>query len=266
MKTTKTILFIGTALVASGAFAGIHVENVTRDVATKAQQGETQVILVQDGAMRVNHATAGATIIKGGTLTIIDNKRKTYRVMTKEDVQKMAATGGEMMAKMQERMKNMTPEQRAQMEKMMGSHLPGGMGAMASGKPDTWESKNLGTTDTVEGRKCQNWNLIRNGAPFEELCVVPYGSLPGKEDFQKVFKEMADAFGDLAKQIPGADASVKARAAINGYPVRTRQYASDGKFRPTETIMTKWVDESIPASSFEIPAGYAKMELPKRPD
>ncbi|HTU67773.1 MAG TPA: hypothetical protein VMF52_17620 [Steroidobacteraceae bacterium] len=262
MKTLHAIVFIGASLFATAAFAGVHVENVTRDIATKAQQGNTQVMLVQDGKMRVNAQKDGATILKGSTIVIIDDKHRTYREMTKEDLKKMVAGASEMMAKMQERLKNMSPEQRAQMEKMMGNRIPGGLG---TDKPDTWESKNLGTTDTVEGRKCQNWSLIRNGAPFEELCVVPYGSLPGKEDFQKVFQEMADAFGDLAKQVPGAEQSVKARTAINGYPVRTRQYGPDGKFRSTETIMTKWVEESIPAATFDPPPGYAKAELPKRP-
>jgi hypothetical protein len=263
MKTTQRILFIGAAIASSGAFAGIHVENVTRNIQTKVQEGNTQTMLVQDGKMRTNASKDGAIVLKGSTILMIDDKRKQYREMTKEDLKKMAAGASEMMAKMQEKMKNMTPEQRAQMEKMMGNRIPGGMG---TDKPDTWESKNLGTTATVEGRKCQNWNLLRNGAPFEELCVVPYNTLPGKEDFQKVFKEMAEAFGDLAKQVPGADQAAKARAAINGYPVRTRMYASDGKFRPTETIMTKWVEESIPASMFEAPAGYTKAELPKRPN
>jgi hypothetical protein len=161
-------------------------------------------------------------------------------------------------------MKNMTPEQRAMMEKMMGNRIPGGVGGDA--KPDTWESKDLGTTATVEGRKCHNWNLLRNGAPFEELCVVPYNSLPGKEDLRKVFKDMADAFGDVAKSVPGIDRSVKARVAIDGYPVRTRSYGGDGQPRSTETVMTKWVEESIPASAFEVPAGYTKAELPKLPN
>jgi hypothetical protein len=263
MKTAKRILVIGATFASCGAFAGIHVENVNRNVETKAQEGAIRTTLVQNGMMRTNAAKDGAIILKGSTIVIIDDKHKQYREMTKEDMKKMAAGAADMMAKMQERMKNMSPEQRAQMEKLMGNRMPGGMGG---DKPDTWESKNLGTTATVEGRKCQNWNLIRNGAPFEQLCVVPYNTLPGKEDFQKVFKEFAEAFSDLAKQVPGSDQSVKARAAIEGYPVRTRMYASDGKFRPTETIMTKWVEESIPASMFEPPAGYTKAEMPKRPN
>jgi hypothetical protein len=47
--------------------------------------------------------------------------------------------------------------------------------------------------------------------------------------------------------------------------VRTRFYEADGKFRPTETVMTKWVEESIPASTFDVPAGYKKMAMPTMP-
>ena len=259
----KHMLFIGAALLSSGAFAGIHVENTTRNIQTKAQEGAVRTMLIQDGKMRTNASKDGAMILKGSTIIIIDDKRKQYREMTKEDMKKMAAGASDMMAKMREKMKNMSPEQRAQMEKMMGNRIPGGMG---SDQPDVWDAKNLGTTATVEGRKCQNWNLLRNGAPFEELCVVPFSSLPGKEDMQKVFKDMADAFGDLAKQIPGSEQMPKAMSQINGYPVRTRMYASDGKFRPTETIMTKWVEETVPASMFEAPAGYTKAEWPHRPN
>lgn len=264
MGITKKIVYVGAVFTASGAFAGIHIENVTRDVATKAQQGNTQSILIQDGMVRTSGSASGSVVIKGGSIMMIDDKRKQYRVTTIEDMKKLAARAVDALAKIQESMKNMPPEQRAMMEKMMANRMPGGMGT--PGTPDSWEAKNLGTTATVEGRKCQNWNLLRNGAPFEELCVVPYDSLPGKEDLQKVFKEMADAFGDIAKTVPGADQSAKARMSINGYAVQTRKYASDGKFQPDETVMTKWVEEAIPGSMFEAPPGYTKVEMPKMPD
>src|SRR6185369_7100949 len=142
---------------------------------------------------------------------------------------KMAEQAGAAMKRMQEQMKNMKPEQRAMMEKMMGNKIPGGMGGVGGDKPDVWEAKNLNKTGDVEGRTCQVWTMSRNGALFEELCVVPYSSLPGKENLDKVFKDMAAAFADLAKASPTADQTARAFAAINGYPVRTRFYEADGK-------------------------------------
>jgi len=257
----KTLLLVSASLLAATASAGVRIETLTRDIKTQVASRPPQVVEVQNGAV---HATSdhGGILLKAGKITVIDDKKKTYSEMDKATMEAMAKKATAAMAQMQERMKNMTPEQRAQMEKLMGNRMPGGIGG---DKPDVWDAKNLGTTATVEGRKCQNWNLIRNGAPFEELCVVPFNSLPGKEDMQKVFKDMAETFGDLAKQVPGSDQMPKAMSSINGYPVRTRMYASDGKFQPSETVMTKWVEESIPASTFEPPAGYTKAEMPKMP-
>jgi hypothetical protein len=256
----KKLLLLSVAVLTTSAVAGVRIEHVTRDIKTKAQQGSTQTMFVQNGQLRSNASSSGGMILKGATIIILDDKRKQYREMNKEDMKKMAAQAGAAMARMQEQLKNMTPEQRAMMEKAMGSQIAGGIGA--AGKPDAWDAKNLGTSDVVEGRRCQLWNLSRNGALFEELCVVPYSSLAGKEDFQKVFKEMADAFADLAKSVPNADASVKARTAINGYSVRSRLYDGKGQLRGTETILTKWVEESVPASTFEVPPGYTKAQLP----
>jgi hypothetical protein len=163
---------------------------------------------------------------------------------------------------MREQLKNMKPEQRAEMERVMGKAIPGGMGAM-DGTADTYEARNLGKSATVEGRKCQLWTMMRNGKPFTEMCVVPFSSLPGSQDFGKAFKGMQEAFGDMAKSMPGAEQTAKAYSDIQGYPVRTRTYDGSGKFQPTENILTKWETESIPASAFEVPAGYKKMQMPR---
>jgi hypothetical protein len=260
----KKLLFISATLIASGAFAGTHVENITRDIKTKAQQGDTQTMLLQDGMLRVNAAAGSSMILKGSNMLMIDDKNKQYREMTKEEMKKMAEQGATAMARIREQLKNMKPEQRAEMERVMGKQIPGGLGAMdGTGKPDVYEAKNLGKSATVEGRQCQLWTMSRNGELSTELCVVPFATLPGSEDFGKAFKGMAEAFGDLAKTMPGAEQTAKAYASINGYPVRTRYFDGSGKFRPTENILTKWVIESIPASSFQVPAGYKKMQMPK---
>jgi hypothetical protein len=246
--------------VASTGIAGVRIENVTRDIATKVADGAPSIVQVQDGKIRSSRGMDGGMIIAGTTITMIDDKRKQYREMDKESMKKMAGKASDAMAQMQERMKNMTPEQRAMMEKMMGGQIPGGV---TNDKPDVYESKDTGKNDTVEGRKCRIWHINRNGQLLEEMCVVPFSSLPGKEDFEKAFKALADAFSDLASAMPNVDKSVKARTAVNGYPVRIRPYDGAGKLRGTETVLTKWVEEAIPASAFQVPAGYKKAEMPK---
>jgi hypothetical protein len=254
-------IFAVTLLAATTATAGVRMETVTRDVKTKVADGGPQVMMIQDGKLRIQiPKTSGGMILKNSTLYVLDDKKKTYMEMDKETMKKAAEQAGAAMKQMQEQMAKMTPEQRAQMDKMMGGKMPPGM---MGGKPDTWEAMNTGKTDTSEGRKCAIWTLNKNGKLHEELCVVPFSSLPGKEDFEKTFKEFAESFKGMADGLPGAGDSVKARNSINGYPVRTRYFEPGGEERAIETVVTKWVEESFPAATFEIPAGYKKKEMPK---
>jgi len=255
----RLILTATAMLAATQVYAGVRIETVTRDIKTQAIDGGAQVMLVQDGRIRMNNVTHGSgMILKDSVLYVLDDKRKTYSEIDKATMKQAADKAGEAMKQMQEQLKNMPPEQRAQMEKMMGANMPG-----MSGKKDTYEVKDTGKSDTSEGRKCRVWNLLKNGVVSEELCVVPFSSLPGKEDFEKSFKELAEAAIGMAGNLPGAGDSIKARNSINGFPVRVRQYDDTGKPRGTESVLTKWLEESLPGSTFEIPAGYTKKALPK---
>jgi hypothetical protein len=254
----KKALVLGAALAATAATAsaGVRIETITRDIKTQAAQGAAHIVEVQGGALRAS-TDQGGLLLKGGVITFIDDKRKTYTEMDKAKMEAMANKANAAMAQMQERMKNMPPEQRAQMEKMMGGMMPGG-----GGKAPVFTSKDTGKTDTVEGRKCRIWHLLKDGQIAEEMCVVPFASLPGKEDMQKSFKEMSEAFAGFASAVPGAQEQSKVRMGINGYPVRSRPYLNGQPFG-TESIMKSWTEANIPAATFAIPSGYKKKDMPQ---
>ena len=244
------------ALLASTATAGVRIETITRDSKTLAASGKAQLVEVQNGAVR-SQGDGSGMILKAGKIIIIDDKKKTWSELDKATMQGYANQANAAMAQMQERMKNMPPEQRAQMEKMMG-----GMAMPGAGKPVVFEAKKTGKTDTVEGRKCANWHLLQDGKIIEEMCVVPFNSLPGKEDMKKSFQELTEAFQGFASAVPNAAEQVKVRNTIDGYPVRTRPYVN-GAPSGTEHVLKSWTEASIPAAQFEVPAGYKKKELPR---
>ncbi len=255
----KLIFGVATLLAASTAAAGVRIETISRDIKTQVADGPAQTVLVQEGKIRVNAAKTDTVILKNGSLYMIDDKKKVYREMDKATMKRMMDQAGAAMQQIQDQLKDMTPEQRAQMEKMMGGNMPG----MVTGKKDVFEAKDTGKSDTAEGRKCRIWTVTRNGQLQEELCVVPFSSLPGKEDMEKSFKEMAEAFQGMASAVPGAADSIKAHNAINGYPVRTRFYDNKGMPVGKEQVLKTWSEESVPASAFEVPAGYKKEAMPK---
>ncbi len=251
----RGLLVIGCVL-AGTASAGVRIETVVRDVKTKEQKGPTQVVEVQNGAVRAGSAE-GTVLIKDGTMFVLDDKHKTYSVMDKAAMESFSQQANAAMSQMQAQMKNMTPEQRAQMEKMMGGmKMPG-----ASGKPAVYDAKDTGKNDTVEGRKCRIWNLTQDGAVIDEMCVVPFSSLPGKEDMQKTMKQLAEAFAGFAKGMPGAADQAKVRNSVNGYVIRSRP-SFNGVPQSFESVMKSWTETSIPAATFEIPAGYTKKAMP----
>jgi hypothetical protein len=170
------------------------------------------------------------------------------------------------LAKLKEQMAMLPPEQRAQAEQMMGP----GAAALLSGNDAQWsvDVADTGKTDKVEGRTCKLWNVTRNGELDEQICVVPYSSLPGKEDLQKVFSDYARSFEEMAKSVPMLagmmSSEFSALVKANGFPVR-RQVYEGGKLSDQETLMKVWREEAVPASMFEIPAGYKAKQMAMGP-
>lgn len=260
MTTTRTVCALAAALLATAASAGVRIESVNRDIATKKEDGKPEVVLVQGGNVRTVSEEHRAMILKGSTMYLIDDEDKTYVEMDKETLAGYAKQASAAMTQMQERLKNMPPEQRAQIEKMMGN-MPG----LGPKKKSTYTARDTGKGDVAEGRKCRIWNMLKDGKPYEELCVVPYSALPGNEDFAAAFKQLGEAFEGLQDIVPDAAGMAAAYRAVNGYPARVRDI-ENGKTASDETVLKTWREENIPASMFEIPKGYKKKQLPTMGD
>jgi hypothetical protein len=251
----KTCLLVSAICFAGPASAGVRFETVIRDTGTQAPKS-TQVTEVQDGAVR-STSPEGAVLLKGGKMIMIDDRHKTYTEMDQAAMEAYANKANAAMAQMQEQLKNMPPAQRAQMEKMMGGmKMPG-----TSAGSMVFDAKDTGRSDTVEGRKCRIWHFTQDGNVIDEMCVVPFSSLPGKEDMQKTMKQLAEAFAGMANAVPGAAEQVKVRNSVNGYPVRSRPYLN-GKPQGIESVLKSWTETNIPAATFQVPAGYKKKDLP----
>jgi hypothetical protein len=47
---------------------------------------------------------------------------------------------------------------------------------------------------------------------------------------------------------------------VNGYPMRTRSY-ENGRLAPEEQVVKVWREQAIPASMFEVPAGFKQKQM-----
>ena len=251
----KSLLLVTAICASAVASAGVRFETVVRDMGTGAIKS-TQVTEVQNGAVR-SSSPDGTILLKADKMIMIDDRQKTYTEMDKATMEAYSNKANAAMAQMREQLKSMPPEQRAQMEKMMGGmKMPG-----TSSESMVFDAKDTGKSDTVEGRKCRVWHFRQDGNVIDEMCVVPFSTLPGKEDMRKTMMKLAEAFAGMRKNVPGAAEQVKARNGIDGYPVRSRPYFN-GKPQGVESVLKSWTETNIPAATFEIPAGYKKKAPP----
>jgi hypothetical protein len=114
-----------------------------------------------------------------------------------------------------------------------------------------------------DGRACRVWDIKRNGE-LDDRCAWCRTLAAGKENFQVVFANFAKVFEEMAKSVPMLAGMMNKRIRRpgegQGLPVRSRAY-DDGKLGDVEQLVKVWREEAVPASMFEIPAGYKPKKM-----
>jgi len=243
------------------AHAGVYVEVVNHDLRTGTTE-LSQKIYVQDGKGRFTDDAGRSSLIKGGTMYILDESDKTYIAFDKATMEKLAAKLNAGMEKMKEQVAKLPPDQRAQLEREIAKQMG------TDGRGHSVEAVDTGKTDKVDGRTCKVWDIKRNDELDDQLCVVAFAALPGKENFQAMFAEFARVFEEMAKSVPMLAGTMTnefgALSKVNGYPMRTRAY-DNGKLGDEEQLVKIWREEAIPAAMFEIPADYHQKQMAMGP-
>lgn len=254
-------IIAGCLLAAHAASAGVYVETVKHTISTGATEPQ-QKMYVQNGSGRFVDPAGHTTLIKNNTLYILDDSNQSYIVFDKATMEAVAKKISDSMERMKQQLAKLPPEQRAQLEERMGG-LTG-----APGTSHTVEVADMGKSDSVGGRACKIWNVARDGQLDEQLCVVAYSALPGKENFQALFASFSNVFEEMAKSVPTLSGVManefSAQVKVGGFPVRQRSY-EEGKLGDEETLVKEWREEAFPASMFEIPAGYQQKQMPMGP-
>lgn len=262
--TFLKILVLASSTLAVAAQAGVVIETVERDTKSGRETG-TQTMMVQDGAARIEHSAGGdpenLIIFKDDVLYAIDTRKKSYTAIDRETAAALAGKMNDAMAEMRAQMAGMPPEQRAMMEQMMGK-MGRPMPGAAAPKP-VLAARDTGRSDKVEGRSCRIWEMTRDGQVDEELCVVPFSEVPGKEDLMAMSQKMASLMKEFTEAMgsfgPSGD-DFETISSVKGYPVRVRHYRA-GKPTGEETVLKDWRAETVEPKMFQVPSGYKKQDL-----
>ena len=219
----------------------IQIEPTRMRVESISPAGEKQVF-VFDGTKQV--------------LWMISPDKKSYSEMTKADVDRMGTQMAGAMAMMQEQMKNMPPEQRAQMEAMMrGRGMPGLVAAASK-----TEYRKV-DTDKVGKWTCDKYEGYQNNQKVSEVCTVNPQALGFSAADFGVTRQLADFFRQLMPQ--NADnlfAMGKPEdQGFSGIPVKRVAMAGP---RQSVTELTDVSRQSFSDSLFALPPGVQKEAAP----
>ena len=254
MRLTITALLLAAALPALADDLTI-LSKVTRD----GGPPQTSASYISSDHVRMSHGDGNEMILdlKAGDMTALDTAKKTYYVVTHQDMEAMSAKIQEQMnspemKKAQEQMNNLPPEQRAKMESMMG-----GMFAVTVEKS--------GSSRKIAGYDCDNWTIAIGQFSKSEECLTtqlkyPTAAWDAYKGFADTMKTMMAAMGPMAKGMVKMQEQFR---KMKGFPLAATTTTSImGRKSVTATEVTAVKYGPIPASAFEIPAGYTKVDNP----
>jgi hypothetical protein len=185
-----------------------------------------------------------------GKITSIDHKKKEYSEITVAEMEaQMQKLSGEM-EKMNSQMQNMPPEVREKMEKMMGGGtvtVTKGATKKIAGYDTQQYTIAMGTNMTM-----QTWNTTALKFPVPEADI-------------KRFMSFASAMGPMAQNpmFKGVSKLTEEMKKIQGFALaHTTDIQIMGRSSTTSTEAIEVKQGPVPASAFDIPAGYKKVESP----
>jgi len=195
--------------------------------------------------------------LKTGQITVIDGRKKEYFVVTRQDMDQMKAKlqqtmNSPEMQRAQEQMKNLPPDVQKRMQGVMGA-------AVAS-----VEVKKTGTTRKIAGYNCDNWSVTMGPSKSEQCMTtelpVPVQTWDAYRDFAEGMKSMMASMGPMAKGMGDMAAKMK---EMRGYPLATSSTMSFmGHSSSSSSEVVEVKKGAIPASAWEVPAGYKKVDNP----
>ena len=263
----RRLPFVATAvLAASPLFAAVRIVTDQTDLTTN--KTTTQTMLLDATRLRIDSDDKNSMMFltDGGRnrMVILDKAKNEYREIDEETMKQLGAQVNAAMAQMQEQMKNLPPEQRAMMEKMMKGKMP----QLAAAVPKTvYTSKGGGS---VNGFSCTKYEGMEGTQKVADVCAASASQIKlGASDFQ-VFQKMKDFVASMTSAMSSVPFYSNLAAGryfdngIEGFPIQRTSY-SNGKAEQRSELKSV-TQATFTAADFSL--GNAKkveMELPGGP-
>ena len=256
--------------IAGIAQAGVVFRVETEDLKAGGEAEITEM-KVDGNRMRTDSRgkDSATMIFLGDTdeMYVIDHKEKTYMVLDRATVERLGNQMSDAMKQMEEALKNVPPEQREMMERMMKGKMKG----MSTSEPRSEpQVRSLGQSDSVNGVGCDWKEISRDDVVELKACVCNWTDIAGGDELQQISLEMKDfasalldalgsfgGAGGFASSVEQNPMSVMEKAG--GFPLITESFQGGNltgrsRFQSVEEI-------AISDDEFMPPSGYKKKDM-----
>jgi hypothetical protein len=187
---------------------------------------------------------------------IINNNNKTYQEITKQDIIKLKSKMDDAQKQMEESMKNLPEEQRAMMRNMMA-------GKFAKETVAKIEFKEIAKGEKIKQWSCTHYAGFSNGEKVQDIWYADVKQIGFSQEDYPVLKDMENFYKSLTEQQSDFFSinfeELQKEYSAKGFPVKIIGFYQ-GKSASTMEV-TEIKQATFDAASFELPAGYKKMEI-----
>lgn len=258
----KRFAFVVTAAFAAAPlFAAVRIQTENTDLATKKVTSD--VILLDANRLRVDSDDGKSVMFltDGGRnrMVLLDKAKNQYQEIDEETMKQMGAQMSAAMAQMQAAMKNMPPEQRAMMEKMMKGKMPQ---AAAPAPKTVYTSKGSGS---VNGFSCTRYEGDLSGVKESEVCAALPAQIKLTPADLQIFEKMKQFSSTLLSSLANSPVHINIPSGYGfeqgyeGFPIQKTDFENGQATRRSEL-------KSITRTSFtdaDFSLGNAKkVEMP----
>lgn len=238
---------------ASHGTAGVHIDFVNNEGKPATQMyvyGDR--IRIESGNSRGNGVIYNAA---AHTMTLLMPIRKSYMVLDRKSAAQLGDRLAVAQQQMQAEMAKLPKAQRAMMEKMMSKSGAG------SSHPKI-EIKDLKTTETIDGYRCHDQQVITDGVPNLKMCVAPVNSLHLPAAALATLKSMRQDMANIMSNLGPMAQAYSTMGSPHGFAIKREVPHHEGFKLVTRTETLKSIsDVTPPASLFRVPADYTRTSM-----
>ncbi len=246
-------------LLASAGAASAGVVIVGTYTGTKTPGGRTVEFRIQDGRGKITSQPGQFIYYDHAKRTayIVDTEKKTSFAMDEARAKQVAAQLAEAQRMMEAKLKDLPPDKRAMVEKMM-KEQGGGLPPPGGRKPLHFAKSG---SDKVGAWPCDRYTASADGRNVE-VCAAEADTL----DIAPADVAVFEGFLDLSQKMAGEPGPTGGRAAERGFeglPLE-RKEVRDG-IVTDRFVIESITNEKMPAADLQVPPGLKEVTPPGPP-